>query len=239
MGVSKKVIAKNDRLFQNTLGLINGRVYYNLKSWYHMLALLPGYNINARFMEKMMGVKERFDLPKSYRLTKATAWWSIVKMLLKMIWNFFHLSKKRRAFKQLLDNTISNYKAINYSKKTAHELMQLYLNFEQTLLKEWKAPLLNDFFAMIYFGLLQKRCKQYLNSDNPNIHNDLLTRKLGAHILCVSQTGRRDYFSKLGSNNFSRREIDFIMPKICAAELKPAIQTGKATLTTKVGYRQG
>lgn len=45
MGVSKNVIKQNERVFANTLGLINGRVYYNLKSWYHMLAMVPGYSL--------------------------------------------------------------------------------------------------------------------------------------------------------------------------------------------------
>jgi len=174
MGVSKKVIAQNENVFANTLGLMNGRVYYNLKTWYHMLAMLPGYSLNARFMEKMMGVKEQFDIPKSYQLSKAAAWWQIIKMAIKMTWNFFSLPKKRKSFKQLLDNTITEYQAINYSTKNANELMNLYVNFENKLLNRWKAPLLNDFFAMIWFGLLEKRCKQYLKSDNPNIHNDLL-----------------------------------------------------------------
>ena len=49
-------------VFANMLGLLRGRVYYNLESWYRALAMLPGYRINARFMETMMGVKERFDL---------------------------------------------------------------------------------------------------------------------------------------------------------------------------------
>ena len=52
--------------------------------------------------------------------------------------------------------------------------MHLYIEFEKTLLNEWKAPLLNDFFAMIWFGMLQKRCEKYSISKNPNIHNDLL-----------------------------------------------------------------
>lgn len=42
MGVDEWVIKENERVFANTLGLINGRVYYNLKTWYHMLAMLPG-----------------------------------------------------------------------------------------------------------------------------------------------------------------------------------------------------
>ncbi|MGB0862908.1 MAG: PEP/pyruvate-binding domain-containing protein [Saprospiraceae bacterium] len=174
MGVSPKAIQANERIYKNTLGLMNGRVYYNLKTWYQMLALLPGYSINARFMEKMMGVKERFDIPDSYRLSKGAAWWSIFKMAIKMFRRYQSLPRKRKEFMTLLNETIAEYKAIDLPTKSANELMQLYLNFEKKLLNEWKAPLLNDFFAMIWFGLLEKRCQQYKISDNSNIHNDLL-----------------------------------------------------------------
>ena len=174
LGVSEEVIQQNERVFANTLGFMNGRVYYNLKSWYHMLAMLPGYSINARFMEKMMGVKERFDIPDSYRLSKGKAWWSIVKMAFSMFARYQSLPRKRKTFMLLLNRTIAEYKQVPYHEKNANELMQLYLDFEKTLLNEWKAPLLNDFFAMIWFGRLQKTCEAYQLSDNPNIHNDLL-----------------------------------------------------------------
>lgn len=174
MGVDQKVITENERVFANTLGLINGRVYYNLKTWYHMLAMLPGYSINARFMEGMMGVKERFDIPETYRLSKGKAWWSIIKMGVKMYGRFLSLPRKRKEFMVLLNATIAHYKSIDYSKKNANELMQLYIEFERILLNEWKAPLLNDFFAMIWFGMLQKQCQKFGISKNPNIHNDLL-----------------------------------------------------------------
>lgn len=174
LGVSQNIIKQNERLFANTLGLINGRVYYNLKTWYHMLALAPGYSINARFMEGMMGVKERFDIPETYRLSKEKAWWQIIKMSFNMYLRFLSLPKKRKEFTTLLNTTISDYKKINFGEKKADELMQLYFVFEKTLLNEWKAPLLNDFFAMIGYGMLQKLCKKYSISKNPNIHNDLL-----------------------------------------------------------------
>lgn len=174
LGVSEPVIRKNERVFANTLGFLNGRVYYNLKTWYHMLAMLPGYSINARYMEKMMGVKEQFDIPESYRLPKGKAWWSILKMAVQMLFRFKALPRKRREFMQLVDSTIAAYKAIPFAEKSAGELMQLYLDFEQKLLLEWKAPLLNDFFAMIWFGMLQKQCEQFTGGKNPNLHNDLL-----------------------------------------------------------------
>ncbi|WKV12588.1 PEP/pyruvate-binding domain-containing protein [Marivirga harenae] len=174
MGVDPKVIAKNQQVFKNTLGLIRGRVYYNLKTWYLMLAMLPGYSLNARYMETMMGVKERFDIPKDYIISKGQAYWSIVKTVFKMLQRMFSLPKKRAEFMQLLEETISKYKSIDYKNKSASELLSLYLDFEKKLLNEWKAPLLNDFFAMIWFGMLQKSTVKYLKSENPNIHNDLL-----------------------------------------------------------------
>ncbi len=174
LGVSQNIIKQNERVFANTLGLINGRVYYNLKTWYHMLAMAPGYSINARFMESMMGVKERFDIPENYRLSKEKAWWQIIKMSVNMYLRFLSLGEKRKEFTALLNTIIYDYKKINFAEKKAGELMQLYLVFEKTLLNEWKAPLLNDFFAMIGYGMLQKLCKKYGVSNNPNIHNDLL-----------------------------------------------------------------
>lgn len=174
LGVSDSVIRKNERVFANTLGFLNGRVYYNLKTWYHMLAMLPGYSINARYMEKMMGVKEQFDIPESYRLSKGKAWWSIANMAVQMLFRFRALPRKRREFMELVDATITEYKAIPFADKSADELMHLYLAFERKLLLEWKAPLLNDFFAMIWFGMLQKQCEQITGGEYPNLHNDLL-----------------------------------------------------------------
>lgn len=175
LGATDKEIELKKDVFANSLGLINGRVYYNLRSWYQMLAMVPGYSINARFMENMMGVKEKFELEDHHQLSKAKAWWRTIKMLAKLYQRYQGLPKKRKRFKNLLDQTIAEYKAVNMDSKNAYELMVLYRNFERKLLNEWKAPLLNDFFAMIAFGRLQKQCEKLgIHQNNPNIHNDLL-----------------------------------------------------------------
>ncbi len=175
LGVSPQVIAENENVFANTLGFFNGRVYYNLKSWYQMLAMLPSYQINARFMEKMMGVKERFDVPASFKMGKLKAIGQVLKMGANMFLKLRNLPAIRAKFIKLVNETIAEYKQIDFSKKSAHELRELFFDFEKTLLNQWKAPLLNDFFAMIYFGRLQKMCEKLkLSTQNPNIHNDLL-----------------------------------------------------------------
>ena len=84
MGASKKTVAENEAIFANMLGLINGRVYYNLLSWYKVLALFPGYSLNAQFMENMMGVKERFELEKDTTTSKLNALYRTSIMLFKI-----------------------------------------------------------------------------------------------------------------------------------------------------------
>lgn len=174
MGVSEQEVDENKETFANMLGLINGRVYYNLLSWYKALALLPGYSINAAFMEKMMGVKERFelkDLPKRSRFRERLRVLNMVRILLK---NLRGLPKMREDFVRDFNATMKTYSAMDFHTKNAGELMSLYLNFEKTLLKKWKAPLVNDFFAMIYFGVLQKLVVAYNIDEHCSLHNDLM-----------------------------------------------------------------
>ena len=174
MGVNKEEIEAHANTFANMLGLIEGRVYYNLLSWYKLLALLPGYSINTEFMEKMMGVKERFELKEEKQKSKFNSWLRILGTLFKMIRNLMVLPRQKKLFVEGLNNTIWLYEAINFDECSAHELMAYYFDFEQTLLKKWKAPLVNDFFAMIYFGVMQKLVVKYKIGANPNLHNDLL-----------------------------------------------------------------
>lgn len=172
LGVSERDLQTNHALFANMLGLIRGRVYYNLLSWYKALALLPGYSLNAEFMEKMMGVKERFELKNLPHRTRFQEKLRVLNMVKSMIKNLRALPKMRRNFQKSFETVMSEYQGIDLTQRSAEELMVLYQNFEQTLLKKWKAPLVNDFFAMIYFGVTQKLVVKYQLPEG--IHNDLL-----------------------------------------------------------------
>ncbi len=173
MGVKLKEIDKHTSIFANTLGLVRGRVYYNLLNWYKMLAMLPGYSINAENMETMMGVKERFDLGDEFQMSKGLARFRIVGMIFKMIQMQILLPKERKRFLVQLNQVMDKYNKIDFTTQTPAQIIEHYKTFENTLLLKWKAPLINDFFAMIWFGMLEKKATKYC-PDEPNIHNDLL-----------------------------------------------------------------
>lgn len=174
LGIDESLLKKNSGVYENMLGLLRGRVYYNLRSWYRALALLPGYKLNAGFMETMMGVKERFHLEEQYKGSKARARLKILKTLWKMIGTFRRLPKERVEFLAFLDKTVGEYQAIDFENERPEMLMLHYQTFEKILTEKWNPPLVNDFFAMIYFGVFQKLIARWIGEGHPHLHNDLL-----------------------------------------------------------------
>jgi len=174
LGVSQHEIEKNSEHFANMLGLLNGRVYYNLRSWYKMISILPGYSINAGFMEKMMGVKESFKLDDIEKNSKLRDYIRLMQMLISISKNLFTLEKQKKKFTTFFDGFVESYDGLNTDALSAEELMNLYNHVESVMLERWKAPLVNDFFTMIYFGILNKTAISLFGNET-NIHNDLLS----------------------------------------------------------------
>ncbi len=173
MGIRPSIIAANGEVYANMLGHIYGRVYYNLNNWYNALALLPGFSINAKFMEKMMGVKESFNTEEPKK-AGFRDYLDVLRALRYILYNLFTVDKQRREFLAHFNKVITKYKQIDFSKRRPDELMKDYLEFEETLVNKWKAPLTNDFFCMIYFGLLQKIVVKISGDADTNLHNDLM-----------------------------------------------------------------
>lgn len=174
MGVSEQMIEENHETFATMLGLLQGRVYYNLLSWYKALALLPGYHLNAGFMEKMMGVKERFELKQEVPPGKWKERWRVVRLLGIMLMTFWRMPRMKRRFRADFNEKMNRFEHLELTHIEPAELIRLFEDYRETLLKKWKAPLVNDFFAMVFFGVLQKLVEKYQLDANESFHNDLL-----------------------------------------------------------------
>lgn len=179
MGISPRKVRANRHTFENMLGLFQGRVYYNLFSWYRLLRLFPGFNFNQQFLESMMGLKEPVEL----REENAPPGWlqryfvelpALLRLLMRSIWNFLRIRLIARRFNEKVDRKLKEWRAIDFAAKKPHEIMQLYRKMEDTLLWDWKAPIINDFYVMIYCGLLRKLCSSWGGDSSGALANDLL-----------------------------------------------------------------
>ena len=177
LSVPRQRIIDNDEVFPNMLGHIHGHVYYNLNSWYHVLAMLPGFSVNRSYMEQMMGVKEPMPeetvqgILKKTQTSKLKDSAALVKTLYGLFRNHRALPKNIDAFYLRLN------KALGATPKpledmSGEELTCHYRDLESQLLKRWDAPLINDFFAMIYYGVLKSLCEKWLG--DASLQNTLL-----------------------------------------------------------------
>lgn len=181
LGVSEALLEEHRLVFANMLGLVNGRVYYNLLNWYRVLALLPGYTVNREFMERMMGVREKLADPPAVA-TVAGKWEDTartVRMVGKLIAAQRSLKAEVPAFHARVDAALAPLAGVDLAAKDADELAALYRDLEEKLLRHWRAPLVNDFFAMIFFGILVKLVEKWMPGAPPTLANDLLVGEGG------------------------------------------------------------
>jgi phosphohistidine swiveling domain-containing protein len=176
-------IAANEQILRNMLGLIRGRVYYNLLNWYRMLALLPGFTVNRGFMEQMMGVKEPLPDDVLNRLAAATfrervrdAWQS-ARMLAALVWNCFALARKTERFRLRLNRALADPVPC-LADMRVDELVKYYHNLLGQILTRWDAPLLNDLFTMIFHGLLRQLSQRWLQGGD-ELANELVRAQGG------------------------------------------------------------
>ncbi|MBV9658208.1 MAG: phosphoenolpyruvate synthase, partial [Verrucomicrobia bacterium] len=175
-------VAAHADTFRRMLGLLDGRIYYNLLSWYRVLALLPGYQLNRPFMEGMMGVKESLPPKLAAEVEKGNAsatqmsrWrdgCDLTNSVLGLVWNYFTLPRQIAAFYKRLNAALDETQRPPLHELRADELLAHYRQLERALLTRWDAPLVNDFFAMIFHGALRKLCARWCGDEA--LSNDLV-----------------------------------------------------------------
>jgi pyruvate,water dikinase len=177
--VPEAKIEASANVFRHMLGLIRGRVYYNLLNWYRLIALLPGFQANRGFMEQMMGVKERLPDHLVSEMVPATAGervmdrFRLAVTMGAMVRNHFGMGRQIRAFYGRLRGALGDGRP-DLEHHRPDELVAYYRNIEARLLTHWDAPLVNDFFAMIFYGLLGNLTRKWCGDPEGTLQNDLL-----------------------------------------------------------------
>lgn len=184
MAVPDDAIAANERIFPRMLGLVRGRVYYNLLNWYRLLALLPGFATNRRFMEQMMGVKEGIpeaiinEAVTAYRVAPWRDRLNLIGSVTGLVRNLNGLKRSIPRFFERLNSALAAPDP-PLEQQRPDELTAHYRMLEAQLLTRWDAPLVNDFFAMVFYGLLRKLTASWCGDDLETLQNDLLSGEGG------------------------------------------------------------
>ena len=179
MGIPAATVRSHRQTFENMLGLFRGRVYYNLRNWYRLIRLFPGFQYNARFMESMMGLKEPLvedDQPAPPGFWRR--WFvelpALLKLLARSLANFWRIRTIVARFEQNFHAHYDRWRKLDFDRLRPHDWRRVYYEMEDALLWNWKAPIINDFYVMIHYGLLKKLCQKWCGDTSGSLQNDLI-----------------------------------------------------------------
>jgi rifampicin phosphotransferase len=186
MGVPEQVIQNHESMFRNMLGLIRGRIYYNLLNWYRLLSLLPGLDRSSGFMETMMGVKQSLtpELLAVLETQLRAPRYSFFQRIALQTRVVYHIARTRR----YIDDFMSRIERIRTPLEkqdlrllSLPQQLALYRMLEEEVLKHWTAPIVNDTRCMVAFGMLKSLTSKWVEQRRPDatavqgsLQNDLL-----------------------------------------------------------------
>jgi rifampicin phosphotransferase len=178
LGVPESRINSFSEIFRTLLCYIDGRIYYNLNSWHRALQLLPGYSINSEFMDKMMGVKHASRFSSGEGISRARLIFLEMPLLFysasRLLLNFKRIDEISRRFIKDFYTETAPYMDEKFENFNNLDILRLYDNFQDNVLNRWKAPIVNDFYTMVYFGTLGKMVAKLDIPDAKSLQNDLL-----------------------------------------------------------------
>jgi rifampicin phosphotransferase len=88
--------------------------------------------------------------------------------------NFLRIRRVVGDFQAHFREHYERWSSMDFRAMAPHELAALYREMEEKLLWEWKAPIVNDFFVMVFYGTLKKLCASWCGDESGSLQNDLI-----------------------------------------------------------------
>ena len=126
-----------------------------------------------------MGVKEPLPPDLAARVAESTTRGrvmdaiSLMRTLGGLLINLLTVDRQVKAFSARIDDALKP-PSPPLEDRRPDELVAHYRELRRKLLRRWDAPIVNDFFAMIFYGLLRQLVTRWLGDADAALQNDLI-----------------------------------------------------------------
>jgi pyruvate,water dikinase len=178
LGLPQETIRAHDDMLQNLLGLVGGRVYYNINNWYRGLLLLPSFGQNKADMERMMGLEEPVDFVTGEQLSfgqKLKRLPRVLGTLIRLLRHFRRLQTEVPAWIDRFERSYSRVDREALREASFSQLMSSLDQIDRDMLHHWHTPIINDFYVMMAVGKLRRALEKAGIEDPDDLVNRLLS----------------------------------------------------------------
>jgi len=205
LNVPRALVAAHARQLRNLLGLIRGRIYYNINNWYLGLTLLPSFDRNKADMERMMGLSDPVDFVTDDKLSLGQK----LRRLPAMTRLAARLNRLIRKLPASVPRFLANFEAVyrsldrsRFTQATFSELMAVLDRLDAEVLRRWETPLINDMAVMMSNGKVARLLAKTGLEDHAALHNNLLSGEEG-----IESTEPTKYLLRLAAEARNRPEL--------------------------------
>ena len=181
-GLPEHQLQSMQPVFENLLGLIKGRVYYNINNWYRGLMLLPFFKTNKADMERMMGLEDPVEFIEDQHVSR----WQKLKQLprqLRLLVTFLHMFRQMdtlvATFRQHFNKHYQRVDRGRLHTLEIAELLALAKSLDHDLMCNWQTPIINDCFLMSMNGKVNRWLEKAEVENATILQNNLMSGEQG------------------------------------------------------------
>ena len=213
LNFSQKEIEASEFRHEHMLGYVQGRVYYNILSWYEGLTVMPSFGRSKEDMEQMMGLEHPVDFVQDIQVELKDKLKMLPKMIvlvLKIVYAYAKLPKSVAHFDRRFWELYRQAKSTNWFELSSLETINKLNYYKAAFLKEWGTPIVNDFYVMSSNGQARRALKK-IGAE------DLLPHLLhGNDIESTAPTLKLLFLADLVRKNDSVKKVIFDFEPECA-----------------------
>ena len=183
LGLSQRTVDDHGPMLRNMLGLIRGRVYYNINNWYRALLLLPSFGRNKADMEQMMGLTEPVDFVKDQVLgtwQKLRLLPGMLMTIARLLASFARMTRLVERFMRDFESRMRRVDRAALPGMTLSQLMEAVQFLQDEVVGDWHVPILNDLYVMMATGAVRRQLTRRFSADDAaRLQNALLSGEDG------------------------------------------------------------
>ncbi len=159
MGVVDLVDQEHSDMVRTMIGLLDGRVFYNLNAWFEGLSLLPSVGHNKTDMERMMGVEEPvpFVVDQMVSTTeRARSILNTVPVAVRLAPKYLRLNTLIEEFDQQLADVLDSVDRADVANWSIAQCLHTESRLWTEVFPRWQVPIINDIKVMQTSGSLHR-----------------------------------------------------------------------------------
>ncbi|MGV3508704.1 MAG: hypothetical protein ACO1N7_05390 [Sphingobacteriaceae bacterium] len=191
LSVSNKELLKNDDIFQNLIGLLKGRIYYNINNWYRGLQHFNSFNHNNISLSQIMGLSE----PVTFADYDTKSWWQKCVLIWgrfidfpRLIIAFSSLKGRLPQFFARMQKYTSEFHSLDLEKMSVAELKKEKAKLDKSIISNWDVPVINDLYVLMASGNVAEKLERAgLNNPQEFVNSFLKEEQGRANLLPAQQ----------------------------------------------------